>query len=178
MLVLGGDIGRVGHNQVEKLVGYRIHQVAVVRGHSTTLQRHVYPGRGQRAAAVKPACVQPIMWRSASSTLGSGTGCAPRGSGSATGRFSGHGLAHRGCGLGGAGPGPSTTRNWRHSPSAGLPGPTRTVSGWRCPGMAGRLEGRHRRQGCRHGSVSGLPLNPQQAGSRNSACAPLEEDRS
>ena len=75
-------------------------------------------------------------------------------------------------------PGPSTTRNWRHSPSAGLPGPTRTVSGWRCPGMAGRLEARHRRQGCRHGSVSGLPLNPQQAGSRNSACAPLEEDRS
>ncbi len=71
-----------------------------------------------------------------------------------------------------------TTRNWRHSMSAGQPGPNRTVSGWRCPGMSGRLKGRHRRQVCRHGSVSGLPLNPLLAGSRNSACAPLEEDRS
>ena len=43
-------------------------------------------------------------------------------------------------------PGPSITRNWRHSRSAGQPDPSRTVSGWRCPGMAGRLEGRHRRQ--------------------------------
>jgi len=98
--------------------------------------------------------------------------------GAATGKFSGHGLAHRGWWSGGAGPvralpGIGYTAGAPANPAR--PGP---LPGWRCPDMAGRLEARHRRQGCRHGSVSGLPLNPQQAGSRNSACAPLEEDRS